>query len=102
MSEKIDNDKATVEVEVSGFNFANIILEIIQENIENAFSGVQISEDDISNSILEKVKTGKVETRTGTITLSKVDKEWKINTDDESFMGLIFGKVKDGVNSNLK
>ena len=102
LSEKIDNDKATVEVEVSGFNFANIILEIIQENIENAFSGVEISEDDISNSILEKVKTGKVETRTGTITLSKVDKEWKINTDDESFMGLIFGKTKDSINSNLK
>lgn len=102
LSEKIDKDKATVDVEVSGFNFANIILDVIQENLANAFSGVQITEDYISNSILEKVKTGKVETRTGTITLSKVDKEWKINTDDESFMGLIFGKAKDSVNSNSK
>ena len=56
----------------------------------------------MSNSILEKVKSGKVETRTGTVTLSKVDKEWKIDSEDESFMGLIFGKAQELDNSGAK
>ena len=94
LSEKIDGDKATVEVEVSGLNFSNIILEIMEESVASIFSGSEMTEEDMSNSVLEKVKSGKIDTRTGTITLSKVDKEWKINTDDESFMGLIFGKAK--------
>ena len=102
LSENIDKDKATVEVELSGLNFSNIILEIVQESISNVFSGVEMSDEDMSNSILEKVKSGKVETRTGNITLSKVDKEWKINTDDESFMGLIFGKAHSQSNSGAK
>jgi hypothetical protein len=102
LSENIDKDKATVEVELSGLNFSNIILEILQESISNVFSGVEMSDEDMSNSILEKVKSGKVETRTGNITLSKVDKEWKINTDDESFMGLIFGKAHSQSNSGAK
>ena len=102
LSENIDKDKATVEVELSGLNFSNIILEIVQESISNVFSGVEMSDEDMSNSILEKVKSGKVETRTGNITLSKVDKEWKINTDDESFMGLILGKAHSQSNSGAK
>lgn len=102
LSENIDKDKATVEVELSGLNFSNIILEIVQESISNVFSGVEMSDEDMSNSILEKVKSGKVETRTGNITLSKVDKEWKINTNDESFMGLIFGKAHSQSNFGAK
>lgn len=94
LSESIDGDKATVEVDVSGLNLSNIILDILQESLSNAFSGTEITDEYMSNSILEKVNSGKEETRTGTISLSKVDKEWKINTDDESFMGLILGKAQ--------
>lgn len=102
LSENIDKDKATVEVEVSGLNFSNIILELLEESLANAFSGVEMSDEDMSNSILEKIKSGKVETRTGTVTLSKVDKEWKIDSEDESFMGLIFGKAQELDNSGAK
>lgn len=101
LSEKIDGDNATVEVEVTGINFSNIILEILQESLANAFSGNEITDEDMSNSVLEKVKSGKVDTRTGTISLSKVDKEWKINTEDESFMGLLLGKAEGISNKGL-
>lgn len=92
LSEEIDGDKASVEVEITGLNFSNIILEILGETLSNAFSGIETTEEDTSNSVLEKVKNGKVETRTGTVTLSKVDKVWKIESEDESFMGLVLGK----------
>lgn len=94
LSEKIDGDNATVEVEVAGLNFSNMIIETLQESLANAFSGIEMTDEDMSNSILEKVKVGKQETRTGTISLSRVEKEWKINTDDESFMGLVLGKAQ--------
>lgn len=102
LSENIEKDKATVEVEVSGLNFSNIILEVLQESLSSAFSGVEMSDEEISNSVLEKVKSGKIETRTGTVTLSKDEKEWKINTEDESFMGLIFGKAQELDSSTAK
>lgn len=86
--------EAESEVEVSGLNFSNIIMEVLQESLANAFGGSEITDDYMSNSVLEKVNSGKEETRTGTISLSKVDKEWKINTEDESFMGLILGKAQ--------
>lgn len=69
-------------------------MEILQESLANAFSGIEMTDEDMSNSVLDKVNSGKEDTRTGTISLSKVDKEWKINTEDESFMGLIFGKAQ--------
>lgn len=95
LSEKIDGDNATVEVEIKGLNFSNIIIEVIQESLSNAFSGTQMTEEDMSNSVLEKVNNGEEETRTGTISLTKVDKEWKINTEDENFMALILGQAKE-------
>ncbi|MDK2562235.1 DUF4878 domain-containing protein [Romboutsia sedimentorum] len=94
LSEKIDGDNATVEVELKGFNLSNIVVEILQENLSNMFSGKELKEDEVSQSILEKVKTAKVETRKGTINLSKVDKKWKIKTDDKA-ISLIFGKTEE-------
>lgn len=101
LSEKIDGDKATVEVEVTGLSFTDIMLEVLQESLANAFSGTEMTDEQMSNSVLEKVKSGKEETRTGNITLSKVDKEWKIDTEDESFIGLMLGKVKDMNNKSM-
>ena len=94
LSENIDGDNATVEVEVIGLNYSNIIMELLQESLASAFNGVEMTDEDMSNSVLDKVNNGKEETRTGTISLSKVDKEWKINTEDESYMGLILGKAQ--------
>ncbi|MEG1871028.1 MAG: hypothetical protein RR192_03430 [Peptostreptococcaceae bacterium] len=95
LSEDIKDDKASVEVELKGINFSNIIVEIFQETLAKAFSGNEITEEEMSSSILEKVKSAKIETRKGKINLSKTDKDWKIETDDEDFMTLIFGKSQE-------
>lgn len=101
LSEEIKDNKASVEIELKGINFSNIIMELLQEGLANAFSGNEMSAEDMNNSILEKIKTAKVETRTGKINLSKVDKEWKIETEDEDFISLIFGRAQE-LNNNLK
>lgn len=66
LSEDIKEDKATVEVEYTGYN------------------------TDMSRSFLENLKAGKVETRKGKLNLTKVDKAWKIDIDDD-YNALIFG-----------
>lgn len=91
IKEEIKDDKASVDVELTGPNFANITMELLQESLANAFNGVEVKSDDMSNTILEKVKSGKIETRKGKINLTKVDKEWKIKNDEDS-MSLILGK----------
>lgn len=93
LSENVEEDKATVEVEFTGYNMSNMFLEIVQESLANAFSGVEMSDADMSRSFLEKVKSGKVETRKGKINLSKVDKDWKINIDSD-YNALIFGNAE--------
>lgn len=93
ISENIDGENATVDVEIKGLNFGKIIVEVLQESISNLFSGSQVDDSEISTSFLEKVSTGEVESRTGKVNLSKADKEWKINVDDD-LMSLIFGSME--------
>ena len=97
LSENIEEDKATVEIEYTGYNMSNMFLEIVQESLANVFSGVEMSDADMSRSFLEKVKTGKIETRKGKINLTKVDKAWKIDSDDD-YNTLIFGSAEMSAN----
>lgn len=90
LSENVEDDKATVEVELTGLNLSNMFLEIVQDSFANIFSGEEMSEIDMGRSMLEKVKNGKLETRTGKINLTKVDKNWKLSGDDD-YNALIFG-----------
>lgn len=94
LGENIKNDEASVEVELTGPNFSNITMELLQESLANAFSGSEINEDDMGDSMLEKIKSEKLETRKGKINLSKVDKEWKIKNDEDS-AALILGRTKN-------
>lgn len=93
VSEKIDGESATVEVEVTGLSFGKMILEVLEESLNDMFSGTEIDDSEMSNSILEKVKSYETETRKGKVNLTKTDKEWKINIDD-SLMSLVFGNVE--------
>lgn len=92
LSEKVDGDNATVEVELSSLNFGNMLIEVMQEGLEDAFSGKEVDDDYMSKSLLEKVKSGKSETRTGKVNLTKEDKEWKIKSDD-NMVALMLGKA---------
>ena len=44
-----------------------------------------MDEDYMSQSLLEKVKSSENEPRTGKISLTKGDKQWKIKSDDVMF-----------------
>lgn len=101
LSEEVDGDNATVEVELNGPNFANMMMEVVQESIADAFSGKEVDEDYMSKSFLEKVKEGKSEVRTGKVNLTKEDKEWKIKSDD-NIMSLMLGKYNNQDNSSSK
>jgi len=92
LSEKVDGDNATVEVELSSLNFGNMLVEIMQEGLADAFSGKEVDDDYMSKSLLEKVKSGKVETRTGKVNLTKKDKVWTIKSDD-SIVALMLGQA---------
>lgn len=93
LNENVDGDTATVEVELTGVNFGNIMLEVIQESIGNMFSGTESTEEDMTNLMLNKAKNSELQTRTGKINLSKVDKKWQIETD-EDVMTLMLGTVE--------
>lgn len=92
LSEEIDGDNATVEVELNGPNFANMMMEVIEEALADAFSGEEVDDDYMSKSFLEKVKSSKNEVRTGKVNLTKEDKEWKIKSDDD-VANLMLGKL---------
>lgn len=90
LSEEVDGDNATVEVEIDGPNFANMMIEVMAESIVDAFTGKEVDEDYMSRSLLEKVKESKSEIRTGKVNLTKEDKKWKIKEDDD-LLTLILG-----------
>lgn len=90
LSEEVNEDSATVEVEVNGPNLANMMLEVMGESIVDAFSGKDVDDDYMNRSLLEKVKEGESETRTGKVNLTKEDKKWKIE-DDDDLMNLLLG-----------
>lgn len=96
LSETIEEDRATVEVEFTGLNMANMFLEIVQDSFESLFSGVEMTDAEMSRNFLEKVESGKIETRKGKLNLTKVDKTWKIDTDDD-YNALIFGSAEMSV-----
>ncbi|WP_297134562.1 hypothetical protein [Terrisporobacter sp.] len=94
LSEEIDGDNASVEVEINGPNFSNMMMEVIQESLADAFSGKEMDEDYMSRSFLEKVKSSKNEVRTGKVNLTKEDKNWKIKSDD-NIVNLMLGKASN-------
>ena len=49
--------------------------------------------DETHTLILERVKTSQLETRTGKINLTKVDKEWTIEVDKD-LISLLLGTQK--------
>ena len=94
LSENIEGNNAFVEVEINGPNFSNMMMEVIQESIADAFSGKEVDEQYMSKSFLEKVKSCKNEVRTGKVNLIKEDKKWKIKSDD-NIVNLMLGKARN-------
>lgn len=93
ISEKIDGDNATVEVEMKGLNFGKIMIEVFQDNLSAMFGGDEKAGENMSEDFLTKVKDSKVETRKGKVNLTKSDKGWKIKQDND-LISLVFGSAE--------
>lgn len=94
VSEKVDNDKATVEVKIDAPNYSDLLLQVMQESEEKSSTGKEVTATDVEKSLSEKIKNSKNETRTGTITLTKKDNEWKIKADD-TIANLLLGEANE-------
>jgi len=85
-SEKIDGDSATVNVKVNGPALANFFQKAISNAFSQAFSGNNGTKEEsdklYENMLLESLNDIKYTERTGDISLTKVDGEWKINNND--------------------
>lgn len=91
--EKIDGDKATVNVNIKGVSFKTVLGSFLTNMMGLALTG-QVAEADMEKKteevLIKTMNEAPVEERTGVINLTKVDGEWKV-TEDEAFQGIIFG-----------
>lgn len=94
LSEKINNDKAVVKVEIKAPNYTDLLLEVMEESIADTFNGKEVKESDVEKNLEGKIKNSKVETRTGQINLTKKDNEWKIKSD-EDITNLLLGETDE-------
>lgn len=98
--EKIDGDKATVNVTVKGCNLLELVTNTMNDamgaTVSAIFSNKEVDDSEINNivnkTLLENIKKAKVDERKGTVTLNKRDNKWKISTDDE-LTKLVLGNV---------
>lgn len=98
--EKIDGDKATVSVSLNNVNFSNLFMQFLNkymtEVLNIAFEGKEMSEEELtklSNDLLiELMNDSEQETRTGEISLVKVDGKWQID-NNEALTELMLGKL---------
>lgn len=96
LSEKVDGEKATVKVKVTGPNYEDLLQAVIEDSITDAFDGKEINSEYLGSNLLKKVKESKSETRTGQINLVKSDGAWKIKSEDD-VMNLVLGQSKEQV-----
>ncbi|MEG0297749.1 MAG: hypothetical protein RR620_13595 [Clostridium sp.] len=98
--EKIDGDKATVSVSLNNVNFSNLFMQFLNkymtEILNIAFEGKEMPEEELtklSNDLLiELMNSSEQETRTGDISLVKIDDKWQID-DNDSLTELMLGKL---------
>ena len=94
LSQKVNDDKATVEVKISAPNYSNLLLEVMKESEESSLSGKDVSAEDVEKCLEDKIKNSENETRTGTINLTKKDNKWEIKSDDE-MINLLLGEADE-------
>lgn len=94
LSEKVNEDKATVEVEIKAPNYSNLLLDVMEESITATFSGKEVKQSDVEKSLEEKIKNSTAETRSGKINLTKKDNEWKIRSDAD-IANLLLGEANE-------
>lgn len=94
LSEKVNEDKASVKVEIKAPNYSNLLLAVMEESIADTFNGKEVKQSDVEKNLAEKIKNSKAETRSGQINLTKKDNEWKIKSDDD-ITNLLLGEADE-------
>ncbi len=94
LSEKVNEDKATVKVEIKAPNYSNLLLAVMEESIADTFNGREVKQSDVEKNLEDKIKSSKAETRSGQINLTKKDNEWKIKSD-ENITNLLLGEADE-------
>lgn len=94
LSEKVNEDKATVKVEIKAPNYSNLLLAVMEESIADTFNGKEVKQSDVEKNLEDKIKSSKAETRSGQINLTKKDNEWKIKSD-EDITNLLLGEADE-------
>jgi hypothetical protein len=89
-SEKINGDSATVNVKIKGPDMAEMMTNFLKKAFGNAlvqaFSGNQATEEETNklydSMLSESLNNIKNTDRTGDISLTKIDGQWKLNSND--------------------
>lgn len=100
LKETEEGDKATVEVEVTNKDFKTILGNYMQKALKAAFSGQTISEEEMTNYLVEELKNEEVQTVTNTqsINLEKKDGKWEI-VEDDNFVNCVLPGLNEAVNA---
>ena len=96
-----EQNTADVTVEVTNKNFKTIIGNFMQNALRVAFSGQELSDEEMENSLLEELRSEDVETitTTQTINLTKQDGKWVINTTGKNLVDILLPGLSEAVNS---
>ena len=89
----IENDKAVIEVDVTNKDLKTVIGNYMQKALQDLFSGQNIEDTDIENSLMEELKSDSVQMTTSTrnIELTKQDEKWKVTANNELIDAILPG-----------
>lgn len=95
-----EGDTATVELEVTNKDFKTIMQNYMQKALKIAFSGQTITEEEMTNYLMEELKNEEVGTVTAnqSIELKKQDGKWKI-ANEESFASAVLPGLQEAINA---
>ena len=91
--EKIEGDKATIELEITNKDFKTIIKNYMQKAIKIAFAGQEVSEEQMTNYLLDELRNEEIElvTVNQTVTMNKKDGKWEVEDAETLVYALLPG-----------
>lgn len=97
---KEEGDTATVEVEITNKDFKTVIANYMQKVIKIVFSGESISEEEMTNYLMEELKNDEIGmvTSNQTIILKKQDGKWKASEEND-FVNILLPGFNEAINA---
>ncbi len=100
-NEKVEGDKATVEVEITNKDFKTIIGNYMQKVLKVAFSGQDINQEEMANYLVEELKNDEIEivTSNQSIVLEKKDGKWTATEENNDFANILLPGFNEAVSA---